>query len=121
MADRYKNYSNIIWVLGGDIKAEDYKAAYRKLGAYLKFSTPNKLITFHPFGRCSSTMWFSDDEWLDFNMFQSGHRRYDQCNLGAWDDIDSPSYYGEDNWKYVLHDHALSINLCLMPSLLTNG
>ena len=59
LADRYKNYSNIIWVLGGDIKAEDYKAAYRKLGAYLKFSTPNKLITFHPFGRCSSTMWMN--------------------------------------------------------------
>ena len=49
LADRYKNYSNIIWVLGGDIKAEDYKETYRKLGAYLKSATPDKLITFHPF------------------------------------------------------------------------
>ena len=54
-------------------------------------------------------------------MFQSGHRRYDQCNLGAWDDIDSPSYYGEDNWKYVLHDHALSNKPVLDAELLTNG
>ncbi|RGZ73662.1 DUF4038 domain-containing protein [Lachnospira eligens] len=40
---------NIIWVLCGDIKAEDYKETYRKLGAYLKSATPDKLITFHPF------------------------------------------------------------------------
>ncbi|MFR6047415.1 MAG: hypothetical protein ACLUG6_03640 [Lachnospira eligens] len=38
-----------MWVLCGDIKAEDYKETYRKLGAYLKSATPDKLITFHPF------------------------------------------------------------------------
>ena len=110
LASRYKDYSNIIWVLGGDIKAEtdDFQNIYRKLGTYLKSATPDKLITFHPFGRCSSTMWFPEDDWIDFNMFQSGHRRYDQCNLGAWDDTGNPSYYGEDNWKYVIHDQSIS-------------
>ena len=110
LANRYKDYSNIIWVLGGDIKAETdaFQNIYRKLGTYLKSATPDKLITFHPFGRCSSTMWFPEDDWLDFNMFQSGHRRYDQCNLGAWDDTGNPSYYGEDNWKYVIHDQTIS-------------
>ena len=42
------------------------------------------------------------------DRFQSGHRRYDQCNLGAWDDTGNPSYYGEDNWKYVIHDQTIS-------------
>lgn len=108
LAERYRDYNNIIWVLGGDIKAENYVDIYRKLGNYLKEATLDKLITFHPFGRCSSTMWFADDEWIDFNMFQSGHRRYDQCSLGAWDDTDNPSYYGEDNWRYVAN--ALSVS-----------
>lgn len=108
LANRYKDYDNIIWVLGGDIKAEAYTDIYNQLGSYLKEATPDKLITFHPFGRCSSTMWFADAKWIDFHMFQSGHRRYDQCNLGAWDDTNNPSYYGEDNWKYVLHDHMAS-------------
>lgn len=108
LAKRYKDYNNIIWVLGGDIKADNYIHIYKKLGSYLKNTMPDKLVTFHPFGRCSSTMWFADEEWMDFNMFQSGHRRYDQCNLGAWDDTGNPSYYGEDNWKYVQHDHAVS-------------
>lgn len=108
LTDRYKDYTNIIWVLGGDVKAADYKDIYITMGEYFKKHMPDKLITFHPFGRCSSTMWFASEKWLDFNMFQSGHRRYDQCTLGAWDDTDSPSYYGEDNWKYVLHDYNIS-------------
>lgn len=110
LTDRYKDYSNIIWVLGGDVKAEAYKDIYTLMGTYFKEHMPDKLVTFHPFGRCSSTTWFADDDWLDFNMFQSGHRRYDQCSLGAWDDTgaDNTSYYGEDNWKYVLHDRQLS-------------
>lgn len=54
-------------------------------------------------------MWFAEAEWLDFNMFQSGHRRYDQCSMGACDDTeDSTSLYGEDNWKFVNHDLRLS-------------
>lgn len=108
LAERLEKYSNIIWVLGGDIKADNYVEIYRKLGRYFKEKMPDKLITFHPFGRCASSMWFADDSWLDFNMFQSGHRRYDQCNLGAWDDTDNPSYYGEDNWKYVKNDYLAS-------------
>lgn len=108
LAERYKDYNNIIWVLGGDIKADNYICVYKKLGTFFKETMPDKLVTFHPFGRCSSTMWFADEDWIDFNMFQSGHRRYDQCNLGAWDDTNNPSYYGEDNWKYVQHDHAVS-------------
>lgn len=109
LADRYKDYKNIIWVLGGDIKAAGYEGIYNVMGNLLKEKNSDKLIGFHPFGRCSSTQWFGDAKWLDFNMFQSGHRRYDQCEMGAWDDNgDNTSYYGEDNWKYVEHDKKLS-------------
>ena len=113
LAERFGKYDNIIWVLGGDIKADAYISLYRKFGTYLKLKMPDKLITFHPFGRCASTMWFAEDDWIDFHMFQSGHRRYDQCNLGAWDDTDNPSYYGEDNWKYVKQDYRI----CTKPTL----
>jgi hypothetical protein len=44
-------------------------------------------------------MWFHDEPWLGFNMFQSGHRRYSQ-------DTDSPHRFGEDNWRYVEEDYA---------------
>ena len=41
-------------------------------------------------------------------MFQSGHRRYDQVKLSAWDDaIKAEVSYGEDNWRYVDHDYEV--------------
>ena len=109
LADRYRDRTNVIWLLGGDIKAEGYVEYYNKLGHLLKQASPERLIGYHPFGRCSSSLWLNDADWLDFHMFQSGHRRYDQCSMGAWDDTaNSMSLYGEDNWRYVLHDRAAS-------------
>lgn len=105
LCSRYKDYSNIIWILGGDIRADGFEDIYNILGFELKNSNPDRLITFHPFGRCASSIWFNNCEWLDFNMFQSGHRRYDQYSLGKWDDNNKKeNFFGEDNWKYVLED-----------------
>ncbi len=110
LGKRYANYKNVIWILGGDIRAAGYEEVYRIMGRQLKKLNPDKLITFHPFGRCMSTMWFdNNDEWLDFNMFQSGHRRYDQCNMGLWDDnADNEAFYSEDNWRYVKKAYEVS-------------
>lgn len=57
-----------------------------EFGRQMKEKCPDQLVGFHPFGRTSSSLWFSQAPWLDFHMFQSGHRRYDQSVLGAWDD-----------------------------------
>lgn len=113
LAKRYGNRKNIIWLLGGDIKPVGYENIYNVLGNTLKQKTPNQLIGFHPFGRCMSSSWFANSQWLDFNMFQSGHRRYDQCNLGKWDDNGTSEFFGEDNWKYVEHD----LKICQKPTL----
>lgn len=68
----------VIWILGGDrdpeneIQVEIVRAMARGLekgdgGAHLK--------TFHPQGTSNSAQLFHADEWLDFNMIQSGHAR----------------------------------------------
>ncbi len=109
LVKRFGHRENVIWLLGGDINAAGYEEIYETLGTILKQGCTSQLIGFHPFGRCSSTMWFREAKWLDFNMFQSGHRRYDQCTLNAWDDKnDGSEYFGEDNWKYVKRDYELS-------------
>ncbi|MFO7620521.1 MAG: glycoside hydrolase family 140 protein [Bacteroidales bacterium] len=98
LAERYKNCSNVIWLNGGDVRGSDSTAIWQLIGSSIRRINPGQLITFHPFGRTQSSTWFHDEGWLDFNMFQSGHRRYDQDTAGL--------AYGEDNWKYAPHDYA---------------
>jgi hypothetical protein len=98
LARRYKAKPNIFWVLGGDIRGDRNAEVWRLMGRTLKAGDPNHLITFHPFGRTQSSTWFHNEPWLDFNMFQSGHRRYDQDT--------APDGFGEDNWRYVRDDYA---------------
>lgn len=105
---RFSGFPNIIWILGGDIRGSVNIPLYDKFANKLKELMTDKLISFHPFGRTSSSLWFHDREWLDFNMFQSGHRRYDQAELNQWDD-GTEEFYGEDNWKYVVRDHSHDI------------
>ena len=107
VANRYKNSPNVIWLLGGDIRGSEGEEVHQLEGRLFRSLTPDKLIGFHPFGRTSSSLWFHEEQWLDFNMFQSGHRRYDQASLGAWDDnAVKEDFFGEDNWKYVDRDHS---------------
>jgi hypothetical protein len=98
LAERFKNKANVIWILGGDTRGDKNTEVWRTMGRILKQFDPQHLITYHPFGRTQSSQWFHNDAWLDFNMFQSGHRRYDQDN--------SPGAKGEDNWRYVREDYA---------------
>ena len=108
---RLGKYDNVIWVVGGDVRGDVNFALFDKIGKKLKENTPEKLVTFHPFGRTGSYLWFNDAPWLDFNMFQSGHRRYDQLTLSSWDDnnLQNEDAFGEDNYKYVLKNFSYKI------------
>ncbi len=99
LANRYKNKNNIIWVNGGDVIADDSINIWNTIGNTLNNIDTNHLITFHPRGRMMSSDWFHYEEWLDFNMFQSGHRRYDQD--------DTKRGFGQDSWRYVEIDYNL--------------
>lgn len=98
LATRYADKSNIVWVIGGDTRGDQDVDIWNALAKSIKAADKRHLMTFHPFGRTSSIEWWNESEWLDFNMFQSGHRRYDQ-EMG--DDDDFFSAKAEDNWRYV--------------------
>lgn len=102
LANRYKNFSNIIWLNGGDIKGSDGLDSWNMIGKTIRAIDKKHLIGFHPRGRNSSSTWFHKEPWLDFNMFQSGHRSYAQDTLS-----NETLHYGEDNWKYMNDDYKL--------------
>lgn len=99
LADRWKDKKNIIWLNGGDIKGSDSIAVWQEIGKTIKSIDTNHLMTYHPRGRTGSSDWFHEEKWLDFNMVQSGHRRYDQDTSANED-----KHYGEDNWKFMEAD-----------------
>ncbi len=77
LGNRYKKYTNLIWVIGGDRNPrKDSKDVdiWRALAKGITEGVGGKdkaLMTFHPQTR--SSQWFHQDDWLDFNMFQTGH------------------------------------------------
>lgn len=76
LGQRYSDQPNIIWITGGDRYPIwcDSKEIWESLAKGLAAGDNGKhLITYHPAGGASSSRWFHEAEWLDFNMYQSGH------------------------------------------------
>ncbi|MGA2584785.1 MAG: glycoside hydrolase family 140 protein [Tepidisphaeraceae bacterium] len=95
----------IIWILGGDTPGgasrdpdhtpdQNVLAISRALAAGLKEGDGgNHLITYHPTGSIdgqSSSWWFENESWLDFNGLQTGH------------------FIQNHNYKLVAADYALT-------------
>ncbi|OAM90469.1 hypothetical protein AW736_07800 [Termitidicoccus mucosus] len=72
---RYR-HASIIWMLGGD-RGIDSPAAleiWRAMARGLREGDGGAhLMTFHPKGGASSAQCASDEPWLDFHVYQSGH------------------------------------------------
>lgn len=72
----------IVWILGGDrpVESDRHREIIRAMAAGLKKGDGGRhLITYHPMGGKTSAEYFQDDDWLAFNMLQSGHN-YDTPN-----------------------------------------
>jgi hypothetical protein len=106
LGEGYKNEPHIIWCLGGDVDPvnfgdRDQRAVYRTMAEgigrgvsgndHLKWNSTHKdwnqtMMTFHAVRSPqysgagaeggSSSLWFHDDAWLDFNMMETFSWRY---------------------------------------------
>jgi hypothetical protein len=97
LGDRYRDRTNVLWVLGGDRPAEhdgaDYRPVWRAMAEGIRAATGGPaLMTYHPMGGRSSSEWLHGEAWLDVNMMQSGH--------GAGRDVPV--------WEMIGHDYNLS-------------
>lgn len=82
LGERYKN-EPVLWILGGDRNPDDEEdeAIIRAMARGIQAGNEGRqLMTYHPQGGAQSWQWFHEDEWLDFNMFQSSHGAFDIPN-----------------------------------------
>lgn len=89
LGERYRE-APLFWILGGDrlIENERHLSITRAMSQGLKEGGSAHLQTFHAPGVHSSSEWLHDEEWLDFNVWQTGHGR------------NSP------NFRYIAQDYA---------------
>ncbi|MEO0472605.1 MAG: DUF4038 domain-containing protein, partial [Bacteroidota bacterium] len=82
LAERYRG-RKIIWILGGDRnpeEAEDFAIVRAMAEAIRSVVKDQQLITYHPQGGYSSSNFFHEDQWLDLNLYQSGHGEFNNQN-----------------------------------------
>ena len=69
----------VIWILGGDRTPAGFEETWRALARAITIGVAGRedyasvLMSFHPRGGATSSTWFHNDAWLDFNMQQDGH------------------------------------------------
>lgn len=86
LGERYRDQTNIIWILGGDRPAihedHDYRPIWRAMASGIASMAAGidaamdgvVLMTYHPSGGpLSTSAWLQDEAWLDIHMMQSGH------------------------------------------------
>lgn len=116
LGERYKNFPNVIWMVGGDRPAftdtVDHRPVWRAMVKGIREGAGDgALITYHPSGETSSTAFWVDEDLLDFHTLQSGHRKQD---MPVWEWIErdfnplpaKPILDAEPNYE----DHAIDFN-----------
>jgi hypothetical protein len=84
LGKRYANHTNVLWVLGGDRSPAGVEDVWEAMAKGLREGDGGRhLITYHPGGQTSSTQYLADKTWLDFNMLQVGHYRFDGMDAQA--------------------------------------
>lgn len=81
IGNRYKDQPNLIWVLGGDRNPRDNSGDVQIWNEMARGITETQnptnrqLMTFHPQPTSpgGSSNWFHQEDWLSFNMHQTGH------------------------------------------------
>lgn len=75
LGSRYRDHQ-LVWILGGDriVGNAEVMEIWRAMAIGLASGDEGThLISYHPRGATSSSYWLHNEDWLDFNMYQSGH------------------------------------------------
>jgi hypothetical protein len=108
---RYKDKA-VIWILGGDrpIETDEHRAIITAMARGLSIGDGGvHLRTFHPTGGRSSSEWFHDDDWLDFNTRQNGHdAEFTSAYAGTLADYNREPVKPVIDGEPIYEDHPVS-------------
>lgn len=75
IGERYRDYWNVIWILGGDrpLECKRHIDIIDAMAEGIREMDGNHLMTYHPCGETSSVDFVPDKDYIDFHTVQSGH------------------------------------------------
>ena len=75
IGERYGDYWNVIWILGGDrpLECKRHRDIIDAMAKGIREKDGNHLMTYHPCGETSSVDFVSEKDYIDFHTVQSGH------------------------------------------------
>jgi len=88
LGNRFKKYSNILWIMGGDRDPLREETVQRAMAEGIKATSPHQLMSYHAASSHSSTDVFGNEVWLDFSMIYS----YFRGKEGVWT-MEMPQVY----------------------------
>src|SRR6266542_3131155 len=73
LGERYRDKA-VLWYVGGDSVPGNDGLVWEAMARGLKEGSGGEhLVSYHGSGRTSSSTWYHQADWLDFNSIQSGH------------------------------------------------
>ena len=109
---RYKDRA-VIWILGGDraIENDAHRAIIEGMARGIRRGDgATHLMTFHTHGGESSSKWFHDADWLDFNMRQNGHEATYERYAGTRRDFERQPVKPVIDGEPIYEDHPISFD-----------
>jgi hypothetical protein len=114
LGERYKSYSNIIWIMGGDrqIQVEIQRQTVCSMALGIREGDGGShLITYHPTGGQGSSQFFHNETWLDFNMRQNGHSQsYTERYYMTYEDYKMEPAKPVIDGEPLYEDHPINFN-----------
>ncbi len=114
LGSRYRDYPNIIWILGGDRPVElgiQRQTVCAMAEGLKEGDGGSHLMTFHPTGGHGSSENFHNETWLDFNMRQNGHSlSYNERYSMTYDDYKLEPVKPVIDGEPIYEDHPVNFN-----------
>lgn len=105
LGNRYKNYNNLMWFLGGDYKPDGKFTEIKLLAETLKQIAPQQLMSYHAGPEAaSSSKYFQNEAWLDFNICYTYQGPYDYVLADYNKTPRKPVIFGEGGYENESND-----------------
>ena len=98
LGKRYGKFKHVIWMHGGDADPKDLIDEIRQVAAGIKATAPWMLQTYHAGGKSSSN-FFHEDTWLDWNTAYDYGNIYPQVYADYNRTPTKPVYLGESHYE----------------------